>query len=188
MARARGVVGTPGVYEREGVCGRDGVCAREGVCARDGADLDGGRKVGSGGWEEGSGGREEDCVVDTEDVTGDHGREEAIEVREKLRLNIPPMEGISPYVPAADGERLGGVPFTVDDRSSESTFVELFQRCLGGAVVAVRDLESSFVPRGDESGVTLTLYLWLGRSGVVGVGVTPERNPPNIDVRWRRIF
>jgi hypothetical protein len=69
-----------------------------------------------------------------EDVTGDHGREDAIEVREKLRLNVPLMEVVmSPYVPATDGERFGGVPFTVDVRSSESTFVELFQRCLTGA-------------------------------------------------------
>jgi len=69
-----------------------------------------------------------------EDVTGDHGREDAIEVREILRLNTPLMEAVmSLYAPAADGDRLGGVAFTVDVRSSVSTFVELFQRCLMGA-------------------------------------------------------
>lgn len=46
---------------------------------------------------------------------------------------------------------------------------------------------STFVPRGEESGVTLALYLCPGLSGVVGVGAV-ERNPPNIDVRWRRLF
>jgi hypothetical protein len=94
-------------------------------------------------------------VVDTEEVTGDHGREDAIEVREKLRRKTPLMEeAMSPYAPAADGERLGGVPFTVDVRSIASTFVELFQRCFMGPTVPVREL-STFVPRGEESGVTL---------------------------------
>jgi hypothetical protein len=127
--------------------------------------------------------------VDTEDVTGDHGREDAIEVRDKLRLNTPLIEVvISPYAPAADGDRLGGVAFTVDVRSSESTFVELFQRCfIGAEAEAVWVLELyTFVPRGEESGVRLRLYLCAGRSGVVGVGVAPDRNPPNIDVRLRR--
>lgn len=98
---------------------------REGVWARDG-----GRKVGSGGWEE-------DWVVDPEEVSGDQGREEVIDVREILRLYGVPRGGTGGtssgwllYVPVAEGARRGGVPFTVSERSSGSTFVELFHLCL----------------------------------------------------------
>jgi hypothetical protein len=110
--------------------------------------------LGSGGCELGSGGRDEDCVVDTEEVTGDQGREDAIDVREKLRLKTPPIvDDISLYVPVADGDRLGGVPLIVVLRSSW-TLVELFQI---GFDDPVRALASTLPPCGEESGVTLWL-------------------------------
>jgi hypothetical protein len=81
-----------------------------------------------------------------------------------------------PYIPVADGARLGGVALTVNERSSCSTFVELFHRSL---LLLRRVLivlfKSTLVTRGDESGVRLMLCLWPGRSGVAGVGGSGPR-------------
>lgn len=72
-----------------------------------------------------------------EDVRGDHGRDDAMEVLDKLRLyGVPgPMGGIggigiSAYIPAAEGVLLAGEILTVE--SEGSTFVELFQGVLTG--------------------------------------------------------
>ena len=88
-------------------------------------------------------------------MTGDHGREEAIELRDKLRLYMVGTGGISSEVrarPETEGRR--GDCFTVP-RSSFSTLVELFH--------AGRDLSvlfgSPLLRDGDESGVRLWLYL-----------------------------
>ena len=95
----------------------------------------------------------EDCAVEAEDVTGDHGREEAIELRDRLRLYIVGIGGISSVDvrgrPETEGLR-GDCCLTVAARSSTSTFVELFH--------AGRDLSVAFVSAlrdGDESGVRL---------------------------------
>lgn len=59
----------PGVYEREGVWEREGVY-----------DRDGGRggDIAIEGFEVGA--------VDADDVTGDHGRDDAMELLDKLRI------------------------------------------------------------------------------------------------------
>ena len=69
-----------GVFGRvRGVAERLGVIARDGVC-----DLDGVLKVCdiTGGWK-----KEDDCVVELEDMTGDQGRDEAMETLDRLRLD-----------------------------------------------------------------------------------------------------
>ena len=53
-----------------------GVIAREGVWAREGVLRVG---IGMGGWK-----WYDDCVVEPEEVIGDHGREDAIEALERL--------------------------------------------------------------------------------------------------------
>lgn len=67
--------------------------------------------------------------------------------------------------------------------ASGSTFVELFQGDLF-RVLPPLFLESTRAFRGDESGVRLWLYLWEGRSGVIGV-VGPRRDVKR-DVFCRR--
>lgn len=64
LARVRGVVLKLGVMAREGVCAREGVLRV---------------KIGMGGWN-----RDDDCVVETEEVIGDHGRDDATEALETL--------------------------------------------------------------------------------------------------------
>jgi len=105
-----------------------GVMAREGVWAREGV-LRAGTGIGWVKWDE-------DCVVEFDEVTGDQGRDDAIETLEKLLLEGVPMVGtggISSWwwlkYPVDDGGLLG-VVLVVALRSSCSTFVELFQRCL----------------------------------------------------------
>lgn len=62
----------------------------------------------------------EDCAVETEEVTGDHGREDAMELRDRLRLYRVGTGGISSEKecdrPATDGLRDDFL--TVPDRSS----------------------------------------------------------------------
>ena len=94
----------------------------------------------------------EDCAVEAEDVTGDHGREEAIELRDRLRLYIVGIGGISSVDVRGrpETEGLRGDCLIVAARSSTSTFVELFH--------AGRDLSVAFASAlrdGDESGVRL---------------------------------
>lgn len=117
--------------------------------------------------------------METEDVTGDHGREEAIELRDRLRLYIGGTGGISSAElrgrPEMDGRR--GDCLMVPPRSSFSTLVELFHAGRDDLIV---DFASGFLD-GDESGVTLLLYLWEGRSGVVGVGGWPPLRKWNIE-------
>jgi hypothetical protein len=55
---------------------RPGVIAREGVWAREGVLRVG---IGIDGWK-----WDDDCVVEPEEVIGDHGRDDAIEALEKL--------------------------------------------------------------------------------------------------------
>lgn len=113
----------------------------------------------------------EDCAVDTEDVTGDHGRDDAIELRETLRLYVGysgGTGGISSecrYAPVREGRR--GEDLRVADRSSDSTLVELFQ---AGLLLSVEftSSRSSFCADGDDSGVRLCECLWEGVTGVGG--------------------
>ena len=55
---------------------RPGVIAREGVWAREGVLK---VEIGMRGWK-----WDDDCVVEPEEVIGDHGREDAIEALERL--------------------------------------------------------------------------------------------------------
>ena len=57
---------------------RPGVIAREGVCAREGVLKVG---IGIGGWK-----WDDECVVEPEEVIGDHGLDDAIEALEILLL------------------------------------------------------------------------------------------------------
>jgi hypothetical protein len=91
-----------------------------------------------------------------------------------------------PYIPAADGARLGGVPLIVKERSSCSTFVELFHRnllLLGRLLIVV--FKSTLFARGDESGVRLRLCLCPGRSGGADAGGSEPRIV-KIDVLFSR--
>ncbi len=123
----------------------------------------------------------EDCAVE-EVVTGDHGREEAIELRDRLRLYNAGIGGISSVeVRGRETDGLRGDCLIVPLRSS-STLVELFH--VGRLLNVV--LVSAFL-EGELSGVRLLLYLWEGRSGVVGVGGWPPLKKWNTDDRWRRV-
>jgi hypothetical protein len=64
-----------------GVLGRDfGVSARAGIIGRDGVwAREGGRKIGIGG------GCVDDIDVEPDDVIGDHGLDDTIDARERLR-------------------------------------------------------------------------------------------------------
>ena len=155
LGRVRGgdiVLGATVVFVR----GRPGVCEREG-----------GRYIENGVVE--------DCAVEV-DVTGDHGREEAIELRERLRLYSGGTGGISSEVRGRDTDGLRGDCLTVPVRSSPSILVELFH---AGRILSV-ELASTRL-EGELSGVRLLLYLWVGRSGVVGVGGWPPLRKWNID-------
>lgn len=125
------------------------------------------------------------CVVETEDVTGDHGREEAIELRDALRLYSGGTGGMSSdrrYVlDDMDGRR--GDDFTVPERSSPSTLVELFHAGLFFSVAFNSILSSRFAD-GDESGVKLCVCLWEGVTGVVGCVLPPMKC--SIEARCRR--
>ncbi|KAJ3779713.1 hypothetical protein GGU11DRAFT_761324 [Lentinula aff. detonsa] len=68
---------------------RPGVRAREGVCALDRGLNEKG--IGGGGFNR-RGKAVENWFVDTDEVTGDHGREDAIDVLETLLLYIPPLK------------------------------------------------------------------------------------------------
>jgi hypothetical protein len=133
---------------------RDGV-PREGVWDLDGglADLEGGRNDGSGGWEE--------VFVEAVEVIGDHGLEDAIDVRDTLLL---PTVEISALYPVDDGGLFGGVPLIVFVLSSTSRRVELFHLDLELGLI----VSSAFGLLGEGSGVRLTVCLWPGDTGVVG--------------------
>ncbi len=100
----------------------------------------------------------EDCAVETEEVTGDHGREDAMELRDRLRLYKGGTGGISSEEecakPATDGLRDDFLIVPV--RSSVWTFVELFHALSRDFSVG---FESYLLEAGDDSGVTLLLYL-----------------------------
>jgi hypothetical protein len=157
----------------------------------------GGVVVGGRAWdgvwarEGGLNGAVEEVAVDTDEVNGVHGREDVIEALETLLLYCGPRGGTGgissdwPRKPKTDG-RLGGVAFKVAARSSDEIFVELFHGCFTGRILTVGESAPSLVSLGDDSGVKLWLYLWPGRSGVIGVGGWLPRNE-NIDDRWRRI-
>jgi hypothetical protein len=98
----------------------------------------------------------EDAAVDTDEVTGDHGREDALDT---LLLYCGPRGGTggisSDRPPAVDG-CLGGVAFRVRARSSADIFVELFHSCFTCRVFTVGESAgSSFTSLGDASGVRL---------------------------------
>ena len=105
----------------------------------------------------------EDCAVEAEDVTGDQGREEAIELRETLRLYGVLLTELSGerssrkwYCPAFESLRCpaGRIVFPL---ASSSTLVELFH--LGRLIFKVKLLLTSAERDGDESGVRLWLCL-----------------------------
>lgn len=83
------------------------------------------------------------------DVIGENGREEVIEARDILRLPGT-GGGTSPYIPAAEGDRLLGVPLSVP---SSSTFVELFQGIFAGPRLLL--LSSLDAERGEVSSAAL---------------------------------
>lgn len=116
---------------------------------------------------------------------GDHGLDETIDALDKLLLNGVPCTGKSPYCPAAEGDRLDGVPFIVRDLSSGSTLVELFHTGLRGPLLLPTEVVSSFesVP-GEDSGVRLWLYLCTGCSGVEGGLVLFPRTDEKKDDLW----
>ena len=101
----------------------------------------------------------DDCAVDAEEVTGDQGREEAIELREALRLYgvlVTELRGERSsrkwYCPAFEGLRCpaGRIVFAL---ASSSTLVELFH--FGRFILKVKLLLTSVERDGDESGVKL---------------------------------
>lgn len=114
----------------------------------------------------------EDCVVDApDDVTGDHGLEDAIDVLERLLLygDSPLVEAlIAPLndgvmVPLIDGRRC----FIVPPRSSTpSTLVELFHF---GRPFRVGSVSGALLIKAAASGLMLCEYLCPGLSGVTGV-------------------
>ena len=125
-----------------GVAGM-GMWLEDGVRAREG-----GRKEGRG-----RGGALDDWELETEEETGDQGRDEAMEVRERLLLYGEDWSG---YIPVEEGALLG-VPLMVEFLLSFSTFVELFHLALLGRTsegVLLRDNEATLLP-GEFSGVRL---------------------------------
>lgn len=95
--------------------------------------------------------------MDTEDVIGDHGREEAIDVREALRRwGVLGMSSDRRYIGETDGLRDDDL--VVAARSSSSTLVELFHAGLFKVLPPMPELSSLLVD-GDDSGVRLWLYL-----------------------------
>jgi hypothetical protein len=114
----------------------------------------------------------EDCVVDaTDDVTGDHGLEDAIDALERLLLygdsplveaDIAPLkEGV--IVPLTNGPRCLIVP---PRSSTPSTLVELFHF---GRPFTVGSVSGLLCIKEADSGVMLCECLCPGRSGVTGV-------------------
>jgi len=90
--------------------------------------------------------------VETDDVSGDHGREDAIDVRERL-LRYCPLEltdEVPSYIPTAEGALFDEVLVALIVVAS--TFVELFQGCLLLRFFSVRSTRTFL---GDESGVRL---------------------------------
>lgn len=121
-------------------------------------------------------------------MTGDHGREDAIELRDTLLLYVVEASGDwsseNRKVPAWD-TRLGvdlTVPFRVP---SSSTLVEIFH--FGRLILSVWLILISPAPprNGDESGVRLWLCLCPDLSGVKGEDSLLNRL--NSDDRWRRV-
>jgi len=85
-------------------------------------------------------------------VSGDHGREDAIDVRERL-LRYCPLEftdEVPSYIPTAEGALFDKVLVALIVASS--TFVELFQGCL---LLRFFNVRSTRTFLGDESGVRL---------------------------------
>lgn len=111
----------------------------------------------------------DEWAVDTEDVTGDHGLEDATELRDTLRMYGPFSEGrggmSSEYrYKGAETRRWVG-DFTVPPRSSDSTLVELFHT---GRPLSVELLSSALCADGEVSGVRLSECLCDGVEGVTG--------------------
>lgn len=92
-----------------------------------------------------------------DDVTGDHGREDAIDVLDILLRYCPlKFKDEDPsYTPTAEGALLGGVLALI---VLSSTFVELFQGCLVFRLEFFTVMSARRF-RGDESGVRLWLCL-----------------------------
>lgn len=126
--------------------------------------------------------------MDTDEVIGDQGLEDAFELRLRLREGVLGTRG--PYsgvrTDLAFG-RLGGVGLMVAVTSGDSTFVELFHGCFnvfGFTVEFGSSIRSRRLEAGEDSGVRLWLYL-CPFSGVSGVPLTVRLNA-NIEVRCRR--
>ena len=116
-----------------------------GVVARDG-----GRNIENGLFEE--------WAVETEEVTGDHGLEDAMELRETLRFEGVLLLLFSEGTGGTSSERRntdGRLDLTVCPFSSSSIRVELFHagRLFNGEL-SIR-CGSNFLIDGDESGVKL---------------------------------
>jgi hypothetical protein len=119
---------------------------------------------GRGGIAETPWGGLEVGAVDVE-VTGDQGRDEAIELRDKLRLYVLAIGGTGgislglPYIPVTAG-RLGGEARMVPVFSAGCTFVELFHLLLGTEGSLLFDLDCGRSARVNLSGDS-TFKLWL---------------------------
>ena len=113
-----------------------------------------------------------DAAVETEDVIGDHGRDDAIELRETLRTYGEEPEGVACIgVGVTPSERDG--PMTDGRRGRSSLIlVEEFHGSFDGVflpLIVVFESGSSLLDAGDDSGVRECEYLWPSLSGVVGV-------------------
>lgn len=115
----------------------------------------------------GSGGIDglDDGAVDMDEVTGDHGRDEAFELELRDRLLWEGVQGATKggrsdeMTDLAVG-RLDGVGLTVAS-ASDSTLVEAFQGCLADfcLMVTLASSASGRFEAGEDSGVRLWLYL-----------------------------
>src|SRR6266404_4178339 len=137
-------------------CDCDGAGMWEGVLGRARGEVAptlGARERDGGRW--GCVGLVE-AAVDTEDVTGDHGRDDAIELREALRRYGDEPEGVACMGAGITlSERCGRITEGRRGRSS-STFVEEFHGCFDGVVLPfIVMFGSGSSPRGagEDSGV-----------------------------------
>lgn len=107
----------------------------------------------------------DDGAVDIDEVTGDHGRDEAFELELRDRLLWDGVKGTkggrSEEITDLAVGRLDGAGFTVAT-PSVSTLVDAFQGCLADfcLMVTLASSASGRFEAGEDSGVRLWLYLW----------------------------
>ena len=127
-----------------------GVTPRPGVCAREGGLVP--------GVSEGNGGIDglDDGAVDIDEVTGDHGLEEALELRDKLRCGVTGTSGACSGVMIDFAVGRFGVAGLIVAIPSSSTLVEGFHGCFAGLGFMVMLFNSGGrVDAGEDEGVKL---------------------------------